>query len=150
MCRRSFLRDSIAVSLPPSWAGHGGARWGHLRGSRAPGVQAAIFSSFPGTCLLRSSLLTVAHFLGHYSDVWIPCVRKGGRKEFEFPITSAFLGILWDGFLDKALILFFLYFQHEVSEPLLCVKLKILSNWGHPKYTCLYRLRVHGTPGDHT
>nr|XP_019587117.1 PREDICTED: SUN domain-containing protein 3 [Rhinolophus sinicus] len=40
--------------------------------------------------------------------------------------------------------------QHEVSEPLLCVKLKILSNWGHPKYTCLYRLRVHGTPGDHT
>ncbi|XP_053782554.1 SUN domain-containing protein 3 [Desmodus rotundus] len=38
--------------------------------------------------------------------------------------------------------------QHEVSEPLLCVKLKILSNWGHPKYTCLYRFRVHGSPGD--
>ncbi|XP_006929128.2 SUN domain-containing protein 3 isoform X1 [Felis catus] len=36
--------------------------------------------------------------------------------------------------------------QHEVSEPLLCVKLKILSNWGHPKYTCLYRFRVHGIP----
>ncbi|XP_037349163.1 SUN domain-containing protein 3 isoform X3 [Talpa occidentalis] len=40
--------------------------------------------------------------------------------------------------------------QHEVSESLVCVKLKILSNWGHPKYTCLYRFRVHGTPGDHT
>ncbi|XP_014920074.1 SUN domain-containing protein 3 isoform X2 [Acinonyx jubatus] len=39
--------------------------------------------------------------------------------------------------------------QHEVSEPLLCVKLKILSNWGHPKYTCLYRFRVHGTPGEY-
>uniref|UniRef100_G1LDQ2 SUN domain-containing protein 3 n=1 Tax=Ailuropoda melanoleuca TaxID=9646 RepID=G1LDQ2_AILME len=38
--------------------------------------------------------------------------------------------------------------QHDVSESLLCVKLKILSNWGHPKYTCLYRFRVHGTPGE--
>uniref|UniRef100_A0A8C6QFB4 SUN domain-containing protein 3 n=1 Tax=Nannospalax galili TaxID=1026970 RepID=A0A8C6QFB4_NANGA len=40
--------------------------------------------------------------------------------------------------------------QKEVSDSLLCVKLKILSNWGHPKYTCLYRFRVHGTPNDHT
>ncbi|XP_004450269.2 SUN domain-containing protein 3 [Dasypus novemcinctus] len=40
--------------------------------------------------------------------------------------------------------------QHEVSEYLLCVKLKILSNWGHPTYTCLYRFRVHGNPGNHT
>ncbi|XP_057628837.1 SUN domain-containing protein 3 [Chionomys nivalis] len=40
--------------------------------------------------------------------------------------------------------------QNEVSESLLCVKLQILSNWGHPKYTCLYRFRVHGIPSDHT
>ncbi|XP_077018295.1 SUN domain-containing protein 3 isoform X2 [Tamandua tetradactyla] len=40
--------------------------------------------------------------------------------------------------------------QHEVSEYLSCVKLKILSNWGHPTYTCLYRFRVHGNPGNHT
>ncbi|XP_054980788.1 SUN domain-containing protein 3 [Sorex araneus] len=39
--------------------------------------------------------------------------------------------------------------QYEVSEPLICVKVKILSNWGHLKYTCLYRFRVHGTPGNH-
>ncbi|XP_047552026.1 SUN domain-containing protein 3 isoform X2 [Lutra lutra] len=38
--------------------------------------------------------------------------------------------------------------QHDVSESLLCVKLKILSNWGHPTYTCVYRFRVHGTPGE--
>ncbi|KAM7326041.1 hypothetical protein ACRRTK_014519 [Alexandromys fortis] len=40
--------------------------------------------------------------------------------------------------------------QNEASESLLCVKLQILSNWGHPKYTCLYRFRVHGIPSDHT
>ncbi|XP_007524616.2 SUN domain-containing protein 3 isoform X2 [Erinaceus europaeus] len=40
--------------------------------------------------------------------------------------------------------------QHELSESFLCIKLKILSNWGHPKYTCLYRFRVHGTPASHT
>ncbi|XP_048348674.1 SUN domain-containing protein 1 isoform X12 [Sphaerodactylus townsendi] len=26
------------------------------------------------------------------------------------------------------------------------VELRILSNWGHPEYTCLYRFRVHGRP----
>ncbi|KAM6156930.1 SUN domain-containing protein 3 [Erethizon dorsatum] len=40
--------------------------------------------------------------------------------------------------------------QREISESLLCVRLKILSNWGHPHYTCLYRFRVHGIPSDHT
>ncbi|XP_017831206.3 SUN domain-containing protein 3 isoform X2 [Callithrix jacchus] len=39
--------------------------------------------------------------------------------------------------------------QHAVSEYLLCVKLNIFSNWGHPNYTCLYRFRVHGIPGSH-
>ncbi|XP_014651113.1 PREDICTED: SUN domain-containing protein 1 [Ceratotherium simum simum] len=26
------------------------------------------------------------------------------------------------------------------------VELRIVSNWGHPEYTCLYRFRVHGEP----
>ncbi|NWH62453.1 SUN1 protein, partial [Geococcyx californianus] len=26
------------------------------------------------------------------------------------------------------------------------VELRILSNWGHAEYTCLYRFRVHGKP----
>uniref|UniRef100_A0A2K5CGP3 SUN domain-containing protein 3 n=1 Tax=Aotus nancymaae TaxID=37293 RepID=A0A2K5CGP3_AOTNA len=39
--------------------------------------------------------------------------------------------------------------QHVASEYLLCVKLNIFSNWGHPSYTCLYRFRVHSTPGTH-
>ncbi|XP_027692732.1 SUN domain-containing protein 3 isoform X2 [Vombatus ursinus] len=33
-----------------------------------------------------------------------------------------------------------------VCESLSYVKLKILNNWGHSKYTCLYRFRVHGKP----
>ncbi|XP_010623201.1 SUN domain-containing protein 3 isoform X2 [Fukomys damarensis] len=40
--------------------------------------------------------------------------------------------------------------QHGISESLLCVRLKILSNWGHPSYTCVYRFRVHGVPSDLT
>ncbi|KAM6957248.1 SUN domain-containing protein 1 [Aplochiton taeniatus] len=26
------------------------------------------------------------------------------------------------------------------------MEVRVLSNWGHPEYTCLYRLRVHGEP----
>ncbi|MGH0180003.1 UNVERIFIED_CONTAM: hypothetical protein FKN15_004623 [Acipenser sinensis] len=26
------------------------------------------------------------------------------------------------------------------------VELRVLSNWGHPEYTCVYRFRVHGEP----
>ncbi|NXT29883.1 SUN1 protein, partial [Syrrhaptes paradoxus] len=28
------------------------------------------------------------------------------------------------------------------------VELRILSNWGHAAYTCLYRFRVHGKPAE--
>ncbi|KAM8730125.1 uncharacterized protein sun1a isoform 8-T9 [Acanthopagrus schlegelii] len=28
------------------------------------------------------------------------------------------------------------------------IEVQVLSNWGHPDYTCMYRFRVHGTPGD--
>ncbi|XP_066544969.1 SUN domain-containing protein 1 isoform X8 [Amia ocellicauda] len=26
------------------------------------------------------------------------------------------------------------------------IEIRVLSNWGHPEYTCLYRFRVHGEP----
>ncbi|XP_036137862.1 SUN domain-containing protein 1 isoform X6 [Molossus molossus] len=32
------------------------------------------------------------------------------------------------------------------ERPFQIVELRILSNWGHPEYTCLYRFRVHGEP----
>ncbi|XP_049420447.1 SUN domain-containing protein 1-like isoform X3 [Epinephelus fuscoguttatus] len=28
------------------------------------------------------------------------------------------------------------------------IEVKVLSNWGHQEYTCMYRFRVHGTPAD--
>ncbi|XP_067173435.1 SUN domain-containing protein 3-like [Apteryx mantelli] len=34
--------------------------------------------------------------------------------------------------------------KNERSDSIQYVKLEVLSNWGHPEYTCVYRLRVHG------
>ncbi|XP_071318821.1 SUN domain-containing protein 1-like isoform X8 [Trachinotus anak] len=28
------------------------------------------------------------------------------------------------------------------------IEVQVLSNWGHPEYTCMYRFRVHGMPSD--
>ncbi|XP_058237555.1 SUN domain-containing protein 2 isoform X2 [Hemibagrus wyckioides] len=36
--------------------------------------------------------------------------------------------------------------QHSLSDMFRLVELRILSNWGHPEYTCVYRFRVHGQP----
>lgn len=30
------------------------------------------------------------------------------------------------------------------------VEVRVLENHGHPSYTCLYRVRVHGTPVSHS
>ncbi|XP_029446057.1 SUN domain-containing protein 2 [Rhinatrema bivittatum] len=37
-------------------------------------------------------------------------------------------------------------FQLQSEDPMVyqIVELRILSNWGHPEYTCIYRFRVHG------
>ncbi len=34
----------------------------------------------------------------------------------------------------------------EASEIYSVAELRILSNWGHLEYTCVYRFRVHGEP----
>ncbi|XP_075777807.1 SUN domain-containing protein 3 isoform X2 [Pelodiscus sinensis] len=34
--------------------------------------------------------------------------------------------------------------KNELPEFMRYVKLKVLNNWGHPEYTCIYRFRVHG------
>ncbi|XP_072487679.1 SUN domain-containing protein 5 [Notamacropus eugenii] len=35
--------------------------------------------------------------------------------------------------------------QNTLTKPFNCIKLKILTNWGNPHFTCLYRVRAHGT-----
>jgi SUN domain-containing protein 1/2 len=34
--------------------------------------------------------------------------------------------------------------NNEVTQPYQFIELRIESNHGNPKYTCLYRFRVHG------
>lgn len=38
------------------------------------------------------------------------------------------------------------YFQNPTVATYQVVELRILTNWGHPEYTCVYRFRVHGEP----
>ncbi|KAI4885266.1 hypothetical protein NFI96_013667, partial [Prochilodus magdalenae] len=36
--------------------------------------------------------------------------------------------------------------QENTTNAYQIIELRVLSNWGHPEYTCLYRFRVHGEP----
>ncbi|XP_045408802.1 SUN domain-containing protein 2 isoform X2 [Lemur catta] len=38
------------------------------------------------------------------------------------------------------------HFQAPEMATYQVVELRILTNWGHPEYTCIYRFRVHGEP----
>ncbi|XP_054615251.1 SUN domain-containing protein 1-like isoform X7 [Dunckerocampus dactyliophorus] len=36
--------------------------------------------------------------------------------------------------------------QEPTDKAFQIIEVRVLSNWGHPDYTCLYRFRVHGEP----
>ncbi|XP_061892620.1 SUN domain-containing protein 1 isoform X1 [Entelurus aequoreus] len=36
--------------------------------------------------------------------------------------------------------------QEPTAKAFQIIEVRVLSNWGHPDYTCLYRFRVHGEP----
>ncbi|XP_061568727.1 SUN domain-containing protein 1 isoform X6 [Cololabis saira] len=36
--------------------------------------------------------------------------------------------------------------QEKNDKTFQIIEVRVLSNWGHPEYTCLYRFRVHGQP----
>ncbi|KAM9746606.1 SUN domain-containing protein 1 isoform 3-T4 [Menidia menidia] len=36
--------------------------------------------------------------------------------------------------------------QEKNDKAFQIIEVRVLSNWGHPEYTCLYRFRVHGEP----
>ncbi|CAM0136365.1 Sad1 and UNC84 domain-containing protein [Umbelopsis sp. WA50703] len=41
-------------------------------------------------------------------------------------------------------------FAVDHKKPTRAVVIRINSNWGHPEYTCLYRVRIHGEPISNT
>ncbi|XP_029419170.1 sperm-associated antigen 4 protein isoform X5 [Nannospalax galili] len=57
-------------------------------------------------------------------------------------ITEVFLGkFTFD--VQKSEIQTF-HLQNDPPSAFPKVKIQILSNWGHPRFTCLYRVRAHG------
>lgn len=36
--------------------------------------------------------------------------------------------------------------QEKNERAFQIIEVRVLTNWGHPEYTCLYRFRVHGEP----
>lgn len=44
--------------------------------------------------------------------------------------------------------LFFFLFScgQDCDRAFQIIEMQVMSNWGHPEYTCMYRIRVHGTP----
>ncbi|ELW69550.1 SUN domain-containing protein 5 [Tupaia chinensis] len=45
----------------------------------------------------------------------------------------------------RAAAMFESIFQNQPARTFGAVKVKISSNWGNPRFTCLYRVRVHGS-----
>lgn len=44
------------------------------------------------------------------------------------------------------MVWFLVFFQEQNNKSFQIIEVRVLSNWGHPEYTCLYRFRVHGDP----
>ncbi|XP_073092784.1 sperm-associated antigen 4 protein isoform X4 [Manis javanica] len=56
--------------------------------------------------------------------------------------TEVFLG-KFTFYVEKSEIQIF-HLQNDPPAAFPKVKIQILSNWGHPRFTCLYRVRAHG------
>lgn len=78
-------------------------------------------------------------------------------QTFELPVSqNCFMDDLFILQILNVLIFFWLFhfllsgrrFPHQLQQPTdevyRLVELRVLSNWGHMEYTCLYRFRVHG------
>lgn len=113
---------------------------------------------FPSTCasLFLHSLFTYQGlqvddetevFLGKFTFN----VEKSEIQTFHLQVCFS-LGMMvlreWDreGRLGRKTALGMIHLSPQNDPPTAFpkVKIQILSNWGHPHYTCLYRVRAHG------
>lgn len=70
----------------------------------------------------------------------------GGQPELRCCATVSLPHCQWSKSREENAFHLFFSLQNELSGFISYVKLQVLSNWGHPEYTCLYQFRLHGDP----
>lgn len=61
-------------------------------------------------------------------------------------VSVSLLHCQWPKRREENTVHFFFSLQNEHSGFINYIKLRVLSNWGHPDYTCVYQFRLHGNP----
>uniref|UniRef100_A0A3Q3A4F9 SUN domain-containing protein n=1 Tax=Kryptolebias marmoratus TaxID=37003 RepID=A0A3Q3A4F9_KRYMA len=102
---------------------------------------------------LSMRILPTAVTMEHVPKVLAPSrtLRSAPRDFSVYVIRQTESDVCFQGLRDESqeegkLLGSFTY--EEDGEDLQTFSVSVLSNWGHPDYTCMYRFRVHGTPSD--
>ncbi|NXI61113.1 SUN3 protein, partial [Anseranas semipalmata] len=86
---------------------------------------------------ISSAPKDVAIYVSDFSRAWgPPCDLK------TYALTELVMGqIMFEKHRSS-----FISLQNKHSGFINYVRLQVLSNWGNPEYTCVYRIRLHGEP----
>ena len=85
--------------------------------------------------------------LGHYT------YQEDGESLQTFPVmvtVEALHSLLEIKIYSTSVTVYWIFspllFQEQNDKAFQIIEVRVLSNWGHPEYTCMYRFRVHGEP----
>lgn len=95
-------------------------------------------------CLEHSHMMNMENQHRPSSYLWVEIDKN--NKKFDLPLFCCHENVrVWH---TVYFLLSSLRYPHHAQNPghevYRFVELRVLSNWGHVEYTCLYRFRVHG------